>query len=203
MSKNEIYKLSAEDNELDFFRDRQDVKRCPACSDLLDKWKEDLSRVLIRRAPKYDVSSSISGVYVVTKRFRACVEDNALTGLEFAPLQAGLFSIRPKVSVPFDAARRGTRFLKQCQECGHYESVVGARPVFLASNTVIPGRGFVRTDLEFGSFDEKHPLVLCGSEAAEVLRGANLKGLTLVSNSKDVAKMEKYQLSLKKEGPKH
>lgn len=69
----------------------------------------------IRRAPKCDVSYSNSGVYVVTKKFRACVEENALTGLEFKPLQAGLFFIRPKVSIPFDAARRGTRFLKQCQ----------------------------------------------------------------------------------------
>lgn len=203
MSKNEIYKLSAEDNDLDFWGDRHDVNRCTVCAALLDKWKEDLSRVPIRRAPKYDVSSSISGVYVVTKRFRACVEDNALTGLEFTPLQAGLFSIRPKVSVPFDAARRGTRFLKQCQVCGQYESVVGARPVFLTANAIVPARGFVRTDLEFGSFDEKHPLVLCGGEATEVLRGANLKGLTLSSNSKDVAKAEKYRQSLKKEGPKH
>lgn len=202
MSKNEIFKLSAEDNDLIFFGDRHDVKRCPACSALLDKWNEDLSRVPIRRAPKYDVSYSNSGVYVVTKRFRTCVEGNSLTGLEFTPLQTGLFSIRPKVSVPFDATRRGTQFLKQCQVCGQYESVVRASPVFLAGNTVIPERGFVRTDLEFGSFDEKHPLVLCGSEAAEVLRGANLKGLMLTANSKAIAKMEKYQQSLKKQETK-
>jgi hypothetical protein len=198
-----MYRLSARDNDSYFFRDRQDVKRCSVCSALLDKWKEDLSAVPIKRAPKYDVSYSYDGVYVVNNRFRACVEENAITGLVFTPLQAGLFSIRPKVSVPFDAARRGTRFLKQCQVCGQYESVVGATPVFLAAKAVIPERGFVRTDLEFGSFDEKHPVVLCGAEAAEVLRGANLKGLTLVSNSKEVAQMEKYRLSLKKEGPKH
>lgn len=202
MSMSDIYGLSVRGNDLVFFGDRQDVKRCSVCSALLDKWKEDLSVVPIRRAPKFDVSYSNSGIYVVTKRFRACVEENALVGLTFTPLQAGLFSVRPKVSVPFDAERRGTRFLKQCQVCGQYESVVGATPVFLAATASVPERGFVRTDLEFGSFDEKHPLVLCGSEAAEVLRGANLKGLTLVSNSKEVAKMEKYQQSLKKESPK-
>ena len=75
--------------------------------------------------------------------------------------------------------------------------------MFLASNTGIPERGFVRTGLEFGSFDERHPLVLCGGGAEEVLRGANLKGLTLSANSKEVEKMEKYRQSLKKEGPKY
>lgn len=198
-----MYRLSARDNDSYFFRDRQDVKRCSACSALLDKWKEDLSAVPIKRTPQYDVSYSYDGVYVVSNRFRMCVKENAITGLVFTPLQAGLFSIRPEVSVPFDAERRGTRFLKQCQVCGQYESVVGATPVFLAAKSVIPERGFVRTDIEFGSFDEKHPVVLCGDEAAKVLMSANLKGLTLVLNSKEVAKMEKYQLSLKKEGPKH
>ena len=202
MSMSDIYGLSVRGNDLVFFGDRQDVKRCSVCSALLDKWKEDLTVVPIKRAPKYDVSYSNSGIYVVTNRFRVCVEENAITGLEFTPLQAGLFSIRPKVSVPFDAARRGTRFLKQCRVCGQYESVVRASPVFLAANAIVPERGFVKTDLEFGSSDEKHPLVLCGGEAAKVLMSANLKGLTLVSNSKEVARMEKYRQSLKKNGPK-
>jgi hypothetical protein len=46
-------------------------------------------------------------------------------------------------------------------------------------DAVLGDREFVRTDLEFGSLDEKHPLILCGVEAARVLRESQLKGVDL------------------------
>ncbi len=34
--------------------------------------------------------------------------------------------------------------------------------------------------VEFASNDEKHPLLICGDEAAKILRATKLKGLELV-----------------------
>jgi hypothetical protein len=63
--------------------------------------------------------------------------------------------------------------------CGNWESVIGASPIFLKSCSVIGDREFVRTDLEFGSLDGKHQLILCGSGAAKVLAEAKLNGVWL------------------------
>jgi hypothetical protein len=52
--------------------------------------------------------------------------------------------------------------------------------VFLKEGAVIPENGFVRTDLEFASHDEKSPVLLCGHLAAEALEHAELSGFDLV-----------------------
>lgn len=100
--------------------------------------------------------------------------------MEFRPLQAGLFSARPTVVVEFNAEARKTQFEKRCPDCGTYEEVAGATPAFLKAGAVVPANGFARTDLEFGSGDEKMPLVLCGDEAAHVLKGQRLRGLRVI-----------------------
>lgn len=63
--------------------------------------------------------------------------------------------------------------------CGNFESVVGATPVLLAAGTEIVTREFVRTDLAFGTGDEKHPVLIC-SEIAGRLADAKLRGLDLL-----------------------
>jgi len=152
-----MYRLSAQDKGLYFFYDRPDVKRCQFCRALLSKWEEELACIPIVKPPKYDESYSYDGVLVVTGRFREVVEAKGITGLEFRPLQGQVFAARSSMSVQFDAVRRGTRCIKRCDTCGQYESVVGATPIYLLSGETIPKRGFVRTDLEFGSSDEKSP----------------------------------------------
>jgi len=81
--------------------------------------------------------------------------------------------------VRFDAVRRQTTFEDQCPECQRYRSVAGALPVFLIPGETIPLDQIVRTDLEFGSGAEQHPIVLVGSELAKVLPALSLRGLTL------------------------
>jgi hypothetical protein len=174
-----MFELLAPDNDLYFFRGRLDVTRCVSCGELTKKWEEDLSSVPIPDRGSYDVSYSYDGVLVVSTRFREVVELEGIAGVEFRPLQAGLFSAASVTVVPFDAKARETRFENRCPNCRRYESVVGATPVFLMPGAVVPDDGVVRTDLEFGSGDEKTPVLLCGDEAAKRLRGHKLRGLTL------------------------
>jgi hypothetical protein len=176
-----MFILSADDNDLYFFRNRTDVRRCPVCRQLTNKWEEDVASVPLTPPPRNDISYSYDGVLVVSPRFRATMAEGGASGLAFRPLQAGFFAARSVHTVPFDAARRKTRFEKRCGVCGEFESVVGATPAFLRPGAHVPDNGFVRTDLEFGSNDEKGPVELCGDDIARRLQDANLSGLDLMT----------------------
>jgi hypothetical protein len=160
---------------------RQDVRRCPECGELLNKWNEVLKGLKIKRR-RLDISCTYDGVDVVSARFKQVYESNALTGLRFIPLldDPEFTQIQATAVVEFDAIKRGTRFEKKCPVCGRFAVVVGATPVCLEEGSVIPERGFVWTDLEFGSDDGKSPLLLCGISAGQVLTNAKLNGLDLV-----------------------
>jgi hypothetical protein len=167
------------DNDLRFFGERDDVKRCASCGALMAKWDEDLSHVPIPRRLRYDVSCSYDGVVVVSRSFREVYEKAGLIGLEFIQLAGDALAVRAKRTVAFDAAKRGVSFIKKCDVCGQYESVKGAAPAFLRAGEVISERAFARTDLEFGSGDEKAPVLICGVYAADALEKAKLKGMDL------------------------
>ena len=159
---------------------RSGVHRCEACGDLLSKWDEPLTGVVVKKR-KYDIGSTYDGVTLVSQRFKTVYESSNLSGLVFRQLpdDPAFFAIRAMRSVEFDAERRKTRFINPCRKCGRFESVVGATPVYLKAGSEIGLREFVHTDLEFGSNDEKGPLLLCGAFAAEALEKAGLKGLDL------------------------
>jgi hypothetical protein len=160
---------------------RTSVQRCETCGELLAKWDEPLSGLLIKRR-KFDIAITYDGVLVVSQRFKSCYEISGLSGLVFRQLpdDPEFFAVHASRSVEFDADRRKTQFIKRCHKCGCYESVVGATPVYLKPGVEIGGPEFVRTDLEFGSRDEKHPLLLCGEIAAKAASRTDLKGLDLV-----------------------
>ncbi len=160
---------------------RPGQNRCPVCGELLDKWHEPLTGLRLRKR-KLDISCTYDGVTVASERFKQAYEEAQLSGLEFRQLpdDPEFFAIQAVRSVPFDAERRKTRFENKCLECGRFESVVGAHPVCLQPGAKIEPNEFVRTDLEFATGDEKHPLLLCGVEAAAALEQSKLKKLDLV-----------------------
>jgi hypothetical protein len=160
---------------------RPRIRRCGTCGELLAKWEEPLTGLVLNKR-RYDLSSTYDGVVTVSKRFRIAFEAANLLGLDFLPLPSDpdFFAAHASRTVAFDADRRRTEFHKLCPECGHYESVVGASPGYLKPGNSVGPAEFVRTDLEFGSGDEKSPLLLCGEVAARALTRAKLKGLELI-----------------------
>ncbi len=157
-------------------------RRCERCGELLDKWNEPLVGLVIKKR-KYDISVTYDGVVAVSQRFKSVYDQSGLSGLQFEPLpnDPEFLKIWPSKSVRFDAEKRKTRFEKRCPACGRFESIVGATPVYLVEGESLPDKGFVRTDLEFASGDEKHPLILCGNLAGRILKDAHLKGVDLVA----------------------
>jgi len=162
------------------------IHRCDSCGELVSKWDEPLLGVIIKKR-KFDISITYDGVLIASEMFKSVYAANNLSGLEFRRLPDDIpfLAIHAKRAVEFEAERRKTRFIKPCQYCGRFESVVGATPVFLKAGSEVGDHEFVRTDLEFGSGDEKHPLMICGNAAAKAICDAKLKGLDLIPIEED------------------
>ena len=167
---------------------RRGLRRCESCGELLAKWDEHLAGLVVKKR-KYDIGITYDGIVVVSQRFISAYESSHLYGLVFRQLpdDPEFFAVQATRIVEFDAPRRGTRFVKQCPTCGRYESIVGATPVYLKNGQSVAGDEFVRTDLEFGSNDEKNPLLLCGKVAEESMLKFKLKGVGLCPLAESVS----------------
>lgn len=174
------YLFFGHDNMSYAFAESHNFPRC-ACGLHNDKWKHvPLCLQLMKKG--LDVSTTYDGAKIVSQRVHQLYVDEGWTGLEFRPLpmEPGYFQIIATTSVTFDAIRRKTRFIDPCPSCGRFRSVSGATPVFLKDpNNTIPRKGFARSDLEFGTGTEMHPLMMCGVEVGRRLKAAKLKGLDL------------------------
>jgi hypothetical protein len=175
------YRLSIHDNGNHAFYKRTDVRRCGTCGELLFKWDEPLTGLVVKNKKLLDLSGTYDGVDIASAAFKEVYEANHLIGLSFSvlPDDPRYFKLTADIIVAFDSQKRGTQFIDQCPSCGRYKSVIGSTPVFLKEGSVVPENGFARTDLEFASGDEKHPKLLCGLSAGVVLTAANLKGIDL------------------------
>ena len=170
--------LYGHDNESYAFRNRNDAHRCPKCGGLLQKWEQDLSGFKLEKR-NLDISYTYDGVLVVSKRFKEFVENKGFIGVEFRQLpdDSEFFSLVCNATVAFDFERRRTRFEDKCDKCGCYESVAGATPTFLKRGKEVSSNSLSRTDLEFGSGDEKHPLIICGAEVVQAIRRQGFRGI--------------------------
>src|SRR6187401_857540 len=153
---------------------RPGPRRCPRCGALLTKFEEPLTGLVIKRR-RYDLSATYDGIDVASKAFKELCTAHRLSGLEFIPLpdDSAFFQVRASKTVKLDPSV--AEFENECPRCGRFESVVGGDPVLLRKGERIPPGGFVRTDLEFGSEDEKSPMLLCGVKVGEVLTAARLR----------------------------
>jgi hypothetical protein len=174
-----MHELSISDNDQYVFYDNPTALRCQACKALLNKWA-DAASYRPQRRPRLDLGTTYDGVLIASERFAECLARAEIQGLDLMPLTLGSYLVNPTIVVRFDCKSAGSLFDRQCAVCGHYESVVGTTPIALLPGEVVAENSIVRSDLEFGSNDEKCPVILCGDGAARELKRAKLKGLTLV-----------------------
>ncbi len=89
----------------------------------------------------------------------------------------GLYLLNVSNVVSFDAERRKTRFEQFCDGCERFRSVAGATPAFLRGvDTPLPD-GIYRTDVEFGSDDGRHPVLIVSAGVRDMLRREAKKGV--------------------------
>ena len=125
-----------------------------------------------------DLSATYDGQTIVSRQFRDFCLQQGYKGMQFVdfPKDPEYFHLIVMPEVAFDPVRRGTRFEDFCSVCGNYGSVIGANPAYL--QVVEPLKdGFYRSDILFGSADNKNPLIIVGIDTKSKLRIAKLKGL--------------------------
>lgn len=143
---------------------------CPTCGR-----KTDANYINPRFKAKrrtWDISQTSDGYVIASARFRQFCEKQDYQGVAFdtLPNDQEFFILRLSNLVPFDAERRETRFEDPCPKCKAFYSVVGATPAFLRGITDPIKEGLFRSDLEFASGPEQHPLIFVGTETAEKLK---------------------------------
>jgi len=172
------YVLHGHDNDSYMLQDAPNLVRCSVCGELLQR-----PRLVptFKLQKKRDVSATYDGYTIVSQRFVDEWHRNGGAGLEFVPLpeELGYFTIDANQVIEFDSVRRKTRFEKHKPCCGRFHSVAGATPAFLKSPEALSKTQAARTDVTFGSGDEKHPLIVIPLELGHALKRAKLSGLDL------------------------
>lgn len=167
----------ASDNDSYRFADSSAVSHCHVCGYVFDRRFVDPSFRLKRR--NYDCSVTYDGAFIASQRFRDLSVRIGNPNLEFQnlPNDQGFWLMTVVgASIPFDSIRRQTRFENKCASCETWESVIGAVPAYLQIAGPLPP-GIHRTDLEFGSGNEKSPLLLFAAETVVLLKRENIRGL--------------------------
>jgi hypothetical protein len=144
---------------------------------LVNKWRLEEIRLDVPSTFKMDVSITYDGVTVVSARFLEIYVGSQLCGLRFHEIAQGFSILAATRRVAFDTAARRTALKNHCVSCGQFQTVAGATPAFLLPPVDVSKEEFVWTDVEFGSGDEQHPLLICGELACAALRKARLRGL--------------------------
>lgn len=170
------YALGGPDNGGHYFREAPDEVFCPDCGSVIDR--DYTPRTLGRVKPIYDVASTYDNHYIVSLKFKEFCERARIKDLDFIKVNESplLYDLRSRLVLPFDAARRKTRFENYCRTCDQYEAVAGATPVFLTGITHPIENGIYRTDTNFGSGREKWPMIIVGVKTKERMQLEKFKG---------------------------
>jgi predicted RNA-binding Zn-ribbon protein involved in translation (DUF1610 family) len=170
------YKIGGQFNDTHMFRDDSSLRKCDGCGYRLDFYATNPKYCLPKCSD--DISATYDGQTIVSKAFKDLCERNKYQGITFGIFEndPNHFHLSTNREVAFDAKRRKTRFESLCPQCGNYESIVGANPVYLLVTGPLDDY-FHRSDLLFASGNGKHPLTIIGVETKAKLEAANLKGL--------------------------
>ena len=171
------YSVSAVDGDSYYFENAPASVFCPGCGSCVDD--SYVPRSLRVRRPVYDACGTYDGRLIVSQKVKDFHDRHGCGPAEFRLVnrKRRWYMFRPTRVLEYDAERRGTRFMKYCAVCGRHEEVAGATPAFLRNLRGPIGEGFYRTDVEFGSGREKHPLVIMGLATYPLLLKEKLKGL--------------------------
>lgn len=116
----------------------------------------------------WDICGTQDGYTIVSRRFRDFCQSQRWEGMDFVTLPAddAFFVLRLSSVLPFNARRRE----KLCPACGKFYDVIGPEPAFVRGSTAPIEDGFFRSDLEFASGHEQHPIIIVGIHTAKTLK---------------------------------
>jgi len=171
------YKIGGHYNGTDMFEEKGELPECPECHYRLDFQAHN---PLYRQGRKRrsDLLGTYDGQGIVTKLFHDFCKEQDYANvrlLEFTNDPDHFHLVVDEPVLKLDIERMRIRFLNRCPACGNYEEILGPYPLRIMRSDVLPD-GFYRSDLVFGGFSRKHPLIIIGLETGEKME-AGLKGI--------------------------
>jgi hypothetical protein len=173
------FSISGLDNDSYMNSDQYEVNICK-CLDFVKNRQLHLNPNFKLTKKSYDISFTYDSYLIVSDRFKQFCLDNKYSGVSFfeIPNYKTKFLMLVSNVVKFDTNRRETTFIDFNSDCSEYNEVVGATPVCLSNNSILPD-GFYRTDIEFGRSYAKDAIILVGLDTGAKLKAQKFKGLYL------------------------
>jgi len=184
----------------DFFTSYPPTVVCQYCGTALDS--DYCPREMrIEKTKKFDVSFTDDLHQIYSAKFVDFCKQNFGIDMHEKRIEtpAGTYYYYvPAEILPYDSEDAKVDFIRPCAQCGGFEEVIGAYPVFLQERSIIK-TGIFRTDLEFGSFRSKNFITIIGVEWYEILKNEKFKGIAFkpihddpwVEINKKLAKLNK------------
>ena len=180
MNKFVGYLIMGDDNSTFMYDDDMEScsNRCSVCGELLERPIINPEFIIKK---KLDVSFTYDSYFVVSQKFLN--EWNRLkgTGLNFTsiPNSKGFYVISANQIVEYDLIKSNVQFIKFMSCCQKYREVIGPMPAYIKHSKKLSEFDAVRSDLSFGSYDRKHPMIIVSERMGLMLKRAKLKGLNL------------------------
>lgn len=170
----------------DFYEGAPDSVFCPACGDVVDQnyAPKDLKAKNIFFAAVF----TSDGHDIASEKFKEFLDHIEVQDMDLIQVneKPPLYDFQPRRIIPYDVECGPPRFENRCPTCGQYESVIGPTYSCLKGITAPIETGIYRTDLEFASNREKHPLIIAGVQTAELIKKERMRGLVLNPIDKDL-----------------
>ena len=171
INDNDSFMCSSADN---VFEGLEGLAVCDACHYRTDF--EYINEKFRLKRKTYYLSLTYDGYCIASRKFKELIEREKIKGIEFFSLknEPEYFVMFVRNIVEFDTEKRECRREKLCSKCKNYESFVGATPAFLKE--ALPG-ALCRSDVLFGSGNEKSPLLFASQHILDVVMREKLKGI--------------------------
>jgi len=126
---------------------------------------------------RYEFSVTYDGYDIASRRFKEFCEARAWEGIEFVALPGDpdFFWMRVENVLEVHPEHGNVEREKFCRQCGVYASIFGGPMCLKGIVSPLPD-GFYRTDVEFASGINQHPLIILGLEAGEAIEAQRFRG---------------------------
>ncbi|HYN53499.1 MAG TPA: hypothetical protein VES38_02195 [Methylotenera sp.] len=133
----------------------------------------------ISKSKKYDISYTQDLRTIFSENMALFLSEVLNCAEIFKPIKTSWenhYYVYPKISLPFDAITRKTKFISPCSSCGGFRDIVGAHPAFLKVSAPIEN-GLFKSDVTFSSYKSKHPLLFVSHEWMEKIKAQRFRGV--------------------------
>jgi len=172
------YVLAGPDNDsfMHSTENRIHAETCPICGYLLNFDYHDRSFVLKKRI--YDISHCYDVGDIVSNKFKEFCIRNEYANLDFLSFDNSkeYHQLLVRQKLILDTELRNVQFSEYCDHCNNFREIIGATPAFLKVESPIED-GFYRSHINFGSGNNKGPIILVGKKTKTRLERENLNGL--------------------------